>query len=59
MMAWEEVTKGKSNPLVEILSNDKRVLKYIEKEQIANFFNPRDHIGIAKERTKKFLKKDE
>lgn len=56
MRAWEEVVRGKSNPLVDILSNDKRVIKYIKKEEIARFFNPKDHIGIAKERTKKFLK---
>lgn len=55
MKAWEEISKGNKNNLVSLLSNDKRVLKYIRKENIENFFDPKDHIGIAKERTKKFL----
>ena len=57
MQAWNQVLKGKTNPLVALLSNDQRVLEYISKERISTFFNPKDHIGIAKERTKKFLKK--
>lgn len=55
MKAWNEVSKGNKNNLVMLLSNDKRVLKYIPKEKIENFFDPKDHIGIAKERVKKFL----
>jgi adenylosuccinate lyase len=57
MLAWSHVSKGKKNDLVDLLSNDKRVLKYTSKEEVAKFFNPRDHIGIARERTRKFLKK--
>jgi len=57
MQAWDQVLKGKINPLISLLSNDKRVLKYIQKEAICGFFDPKEHIGIAKERTKKFLKK--
>lgn len=57
MIAWQEISKGKKNNLVNLLSNDKKVLKYISKENVPNFFNPKDHTGIAKERTEKFLKK--
>jgi len=57
MQAWNQVLRGKTNPLVALLSNDKRVLEYISKGSISTFFNPKDHIGLAKERTKKFLKK--
>lgn len=55
MSAWQEVSRGNKNNLVNLLSNDKRVLKYIRKENIPNFFDPKDHIGIALERVKKFL----
>ena len=57
MLSWNKVTEGKKNPLVNLLSNDKRVLEYISKEDINRFFNPRDHIGIAMERTERFLRK--
>lgn len=57
MRAWTQITKGKKNPLIDLLSSDKMVLKYISKENIRKLFNPRHHIGIARERTKKFLKK--
>lgn len=57
MAAWQEVSMGKKNNLISLLSNDKRVLKYVSKEKVADFFDPKDHIGIAKERTRKFLKK--
>lgn len=57
MLAWNDVAKGEKNDLVNLLSNDNRVLKYIQKKSIKDFFNPKDHIGIAKERTQKFLKK--
>ncbi|MCL5432489.1 MAG: adenylosuccinate lyase [Patescibacteria group bacterium] len=57
MIAWSNVSKGEKNNLIELLEKDNRVLKYISKDKIANFFNPKDHIGIAKERTKQFIKK--
>ncbi len=57
MQAWTQITKGKKNPLIDLLSSDEMVLKYISKENIRKLFNPIDHIGIAKERTQKFLKK--
>ncbi|MBI2032992.1 MAG: adenylosuccinate lyase [Candidatus Levybacteria bacterium] len=55
MTAWQEVSKGNKNILTDLLSNDERVLKYIQKEDVAHFFNPKEHIGIAHERVKRFL----
>lgn len=57
MLAWNRVSKGEKNNVVNLLLNDKRVLKYISKEEIGRFFNPKEYLGIAKERTKKFLRK--
>lgn len=57
MQAWAQVAIGRENPLIDLLSLDKMVLKYISKENVRKLFNPKDHIGIAKERTSKFLKK--
>ncbi|MDO8658390.1 MAG: adenylosuccinate lyase [Candidatus Levybacteria bacterium] len=55
MIAWDRVVNGKENNLVDLLSNDKRVVKYIPKVEISLYFNPKNHIGIAKERVKRFL----
>ena len=57
MFSWQEISKGRKNNLIDLLRNDKRVLEYIPKGEIGKFFNPKDHIGIAKERTRKFLRK--
>jgi len=57
MLAWENVFLGKKNNLIELLIKDKRVIKFIPADKIKNYFNPKKHIGNAKERTKRFLKK--
>lgn len=56
MLAWENVSQGKENNLVELLSKDKKVTKFISADKIKNSFDPKKHIGNAKERTKRFLK---
>lgn len=56
MEAWENITNGEKNNLVNLLSKDKRVLKYIPENKIDSFFNPKNHTGIAQKRVKKFLK---
>jgi adenylosuccinate lyase len=57
MSAWKEVSKGQKNNLIDILSKDKMVLKYISSKEVLMLFNPKKHLGIAKQRTKIFLKK--
>ncbi|MCL5438821.1 MAG: adenylosuccinate lyase, partial [Patescibacteria group bacterium] len=57
MISWNNISKGEKNNLIDLLEKDRRVLKYIPKESIKSFFNPKDHIGIAEERTRQFIKK--
>ena len=57
MLAWENVSEGKENNLVELLSRDKRIIKYIPAKNVKNYFDPTKHIGNAKERTGRFLEK--
>lgn len=55
-LAWDEVQKGKENPLQTYLQRDMTILRYVTPQEIAKHFHPENHIGIAKERTKRFLK---
>jgi adenylosuccinate lyase len=57
MLAWENVSQGEKNNLVELLGKDKRITQFIPKIKLVNYFDPNKHIGNAKERTKRFLKK--
>lgn len=57
MLAWENISNGKENNLIELLKKDKRIIKYINVSEIPKYFNPEKHTGIAKERTERFLKK--
>jgi len=57
MLAWENISNGKENNLVELLKKDKRVLKFIYALEIPKYFDPEKHTGVAKKRAERFLKK--
>ena len=57
MLAWENVSQGKENNLIELLKKDKRIIKFVSAEKVKDFFDPSKHIGNTKERTKRFLEK--
>jgi adenylosuccinate lyase len=57
MLAWENISNGKENNLVELLKKDKRVLKFINALEIPKYFDPEKHTGVAKKRAERFLKK--
>lgn len=56
MEAWEKVDALQSNPLVNLLENDKIVTKYVNKKSIPQLIDPAHHIGLARERCKILLK---
>jgi adenylosuccinate lyase len=58
MKAWEEVLKGKENPIVRLLSEDDVIGKRLNKDEIERLVNPYSYIGDAKERVEEFLDKD-
>ena len=57
MLAWENISNGKENNLIELLKKEKKISKFIKSSEISKYFNPEKHTGIAKERTEKFLNK--
>ena len=55
-LAWTDVQRGKPNPLQQLLLQEPTFLSFLSTAQIQKHFNPLTHIGIAKERTQRFLK---
>lgn len=55
--AWSVVQSGKNNPLAEKFSKDRTIMKYISNEELKKFLNVSTHIGTAKERALKIVKK--
>ena len=56
MIAWTDIQKGKKNPMMDLLSNDKLIKKYLNKEQLEKLMEVENHIGDAPERAKKLVK---
>ena len=56
--AWEEVMKGKQNPIERMLAADRSVSSMVTPEELHTLMDPRAHIGDAEERCDEFLKKE-
>lgn len=56
MRAWSEIDKTGTNPLVNLLKNDKIVTNYIKKEEIPRLIEPANHTGLAQKRCLILLK---
>ena len=50
MQAWSAVEAGESNPLVELLAEDARLLRYLDAATIRASLEARDYVGDAPER---------
>lgn len=57
--AWNSVIEGKSNPLKEFLSGDKRINEIIPRKRIEELLDARKHLGLAEEKCIEFSKKIE
>ena len=55
MKAWQQISVGKPNPLVNLLKNDKIITKYVDKNTIEDLINPAAHIGLAQGNCEKLL----
>jgi adenylosuccinate lyase len=53
MQAWERVTQGEPNPLVEMLSADAEITRYIPAEQVRALLDAGQHIGDAPQRARR------
>jgi adenylosuccinate lyase len=55
--AWEEVMKGKPNPLERLLGEEKAISSKVPRKRIAALLDPRAHAGRAEESCDEFLAK--
>lgn len=53
--AWEEVMKGKENPLPQILKEDEIIGKQLDGEEIDKLLKPSEHIGNAPSHCENFI----
>lgn len=56
MKAWEEINETQTNPLINMLKNDRIVTKFVPKEQISTLVDPKNHIGLAPARSQRITK---
>ncbi|MGA2665799.1 MAG: lyase family protein, partial [Nitrososphaerales archaeon] len=54
--AWEEVMKGRPNPLAEMLSANAEISSKLKPAEIGRLLDPRHHTGDARERCAAFVK---
>jgi adenylosuccinate lyase len=50
MKAWEAVRVGEGNPLIENISKDEVILRFLSKDEIVELMNASDYVGIAPQR---------
>jgi adenylosuccinate lyase len=53
--AWEEVMKGKPNPLPELLKRDPDIAAAVRPEEVDMSLDPAQHVGDAEERCETFV----
>ncbi|MFA6081160.1 MAG: adenylosuccinate lyase [Patescibacteria group bacterium] len=56
MIAWTDIQNGKKNPMLELLSEDKLISKYLNKDQLEKLMEVETHIGDAPERARQLVK---
>lgn len=56
MKAWEKVQQNEQNPLPQLLALDNEITQLLSPKEIAKLMDPTTHIGLAKKKTKAFLK---
>jgi adenylosuccinate lyase len=54
--AWEEISKGKENPLQTMITEDPEINAVLSQEQINELLDPVGYIGDASDRATKFIK---
>jgi adenylosuccinate lyase len=54
--AWEAVSEGRENPLTKLISNDKRVMQFVDPADLKKLLDSKMHIGLAPKFCEKLLK---
>jgi len=59
LKAWAEVQEGEANTLAEMLSSDKTVLSFMQKDEVLASLNAEEYVGDAPVRTRMVIKEVE
>ena len=54
LRAWEALQAGQPNPLVENISRDQDILKYLPEIEVRDLLKASQHLGDAPQRARKF-----
>ena len=57
MAAWQEIQKGHSNPLVELVINDKLIKDWVAQDELKQLFMVEGYTGIAEARSRELAKR--
>jgi adenylosuccinate lyase len=52
LKAWAEVQEGEANTLAEMLSSDKTILSFMQKDEVLSSLNAEEYVGDAPARTR-------
>jgi len=56
LTAWQDVQKGKANPIEKLLGENKTIANYLQSKELKKLLDVSDHIGNAPQRAKKLIK---
>lgn len=56
MTAWQAIQAGKPNPMVELLINNNEIKKYLNKNEVEELLNVKNHIGNTPDRSRKLVR---
>ena len=54
--AWEEVMRGRPNPIESLLASDRTILSRITPRELKGLMKPEAHVGDAESRCGRFVK---
>lgn len=57
LSAWQAIQQGQNNPLAELISEDKTILQYLDKQTTQNLLNADTYIGDAPKRARLIVEK--
>jgi adenylosuccinate lyase len=52
MAAWSALQAGQTNPLVDLVSSDPEILRYLYKKDLARLMDASRHLGDAPQRAR-------
>ncbi|HSD98362.1 MAG TPA: adenylosuccinate lyase [Patescibacteria group bacterium] len=56
MACWEQKEKGQEVSLFDLLAKQVTIRRFLTKDELMSLANPRSHIGLAKKKTRNFLR---